>query len=334
MGTHPISLLPIGDTPGQPNRGHPRYTNRVHTRRTLLAAMTTAGFSLSSATPRVFAYEQWDVFSKTPLAGNPLAVFLDARGLTDANMLALARETNLSETTFIFPPESAERGWRVRIFTREQELPFAGHPVLGTANAIRSHLSKPAARLNLDLNAGVIPVEFSSDGFGEMLQPEPIFAESHPASAIAPLLGLTEADFDLAHPIKNVSTGRPNLIVMLRSLDAVRNAQVDWPAAARYFASGDKQRGFYLLTTETSAKSSRVHARKPTRAGDDPVTGSAAGCAAAYLVDQGIAKAGERVIIEQGSEVHRPGELYVSASGKQVRVGGYAVLVFEGRASF
>ena len=334
MGTHPISLLAFRNTPGRISRKPPRYSGSVYTRRTLLTMAATGFSSLSGAMPRVFAFEQWDVFSKTPLAGNPLAVFLDARGLTDANMLALARETNLSETTFIFPPESAERGWRVRIFTRDQELPFAGHPVLGTANAIRLHMLKPAARLNLDLNAGIIPVEFSSDGYGEMLQPEPIFAESHPASKIAPLLGLTEADFDPAHPIKNVSTGRPNLIVMLKSLEAVRQAQVDWPAAARYFASGDKQRGFYLLTMETNAKSARLHARKPTRAGDDPVTGSAAGCAAAYLVDQGIAKAGERVIIEQGAEVQRPGELYVTASGKEVRVGGYAVRVFEGRASF
>ena len=296
--------------------------------------MAASGSLLSrAATPRSFAYEQWDVFSKTPLAGNPLAVFLDARGLTDPEMQSLARETNLSETTFIFPPQS-ERGWRVRIFTRETELPFAGHPVLGTAMAIRSHMPKPPADLKLDLNAGVIPVDFGESGYGEMLQPEPVFAESHNVVAVAPLLGLSESDFDAKYPIKNISTGRPNLIVMLTSLDAVKRAQVDWPAAARYFASGDKQRGFYLLTREVLAKTSRVHARKPTRAGDDPVTGSAAGCAAAYLVDQGLAKSGERVVIEQGSEVQRPGELYVSAAGKNVRVGGYAVRIFEGRASF
>ena len=119
--------------------------------------MTAASGSFL-ASPRPFAYEQWDVFSKTPLAGNPLAVFLDARGLSDAEMMALARETNLSETTFIFPAKSAERGWRVRIFTREQELPFAGHPVLGTAMAIRAHMKKAVANLKLDLNAGIIPV--------------------------------------------------------------------------------------------------------------------------------------------------------------------------------
>jgi trans-2,3-dihydro-3-hydroxyanthranilate isomerase len=316
------------------------------TRRTVIAMAATGGSILSrAATPRTFAYEQWDVFTSTPLTGNPLAVFLDARGLSDADMLSLARETNLSETTFIFPRDSAtemERGVRVRIFTREQELPFAGHPVLGTAMAIRSHLEKPQAKLKLDLNGGIIPVEFESTAqgsYGEMLQPEPIFAETHRVSEIAPLLSLNETDFDADYPIRNISTGRPNLIVMLKSLDAVKRTQVDWPAAQRYFASGDRQRGFYLLTRETERKPSLMHARKPTRAGDDPVTGSAAGCAAAYLVERGLAKSGERVIIEQGSEVHRPGELHVSAvkSGSSittVRVGCYAIKVFEGRASW
>jgi trans-2,3-dihydro-3-hydroxyanthranilate isomerase len=318
------------------------------TRRTLLVLAAGGGGPLLSSpagTRRSYAYEQWDVFTSTPLTGNPLAVFLDARGLTDGDMLSLARETNLSETTFIFPRDAAtetERGTRVRIFTREQELPFAGHPVLGTAMAIRAHLSKPVSHLKLDLNGGVIPVDFESTpqgSYGEMLQPEPVFSETHNASAIAPLLALNETDFDTAFPIRNISTGRPNLIVMLKSLDAAKRAQVDWPAAQRYFASGDKQRGFYLLTRETERKTSRVHARKPTRAGDDPVTGSAAGCAAAYLVEHELSKSGERVIIEQGSEVHRPGELYVSAvktgsSISTVRVGGYAVRVFEGRANW
>jgi trans-2,3-dihydro-3-hydroxyanthranilate isomerase len=324
----------------------------MFTRRTLLimaAGGAGPGGSLivssHAATPRSYACEQWDVFTSTPLSGNPLAVFLDARGLTADDMLSLARETNLSETTFIFPRDPAtesQRGFRVRIFTREQELPFAGHPVLGTATAIRTHLPNAPATVRLDLDGGIIPVDFESTpqgAYGEMLQPEPIFAETHPVAAIAPLLALNNADFDAAFPIRNISTGRPNLIVMLKSLDAVKRAQVDWPAAQRYFASGDKQRGFYLLTRETEHKTSRVHARKPARAGDDPVTGSAAGCAAAFLVENGLAKSAERVIIEQGSEVHRPGELHVSAvkngsSISTVRVGGYAVRVFEGRATW
>jgi trans-2,3-dihydro-3-hydroxyanthranilate isomerase len=306
-----------------------------------MAATTPfAGFSAADAAPptRQFAYQQWDVFTSTPLAGNPLAVFLDARGLTDADMLAIARETNLSETTFIFPREAAiekERGTRVRIFTREQELPFAGHPTLGTAMAIRAGRTLP--RITLDLNAGPIPVTFEQTvrgAYGEMLQPEPVFAETHTIASIAGLMGLTSTDFDEAFPIENISTGRPNLIVMLKSLAAIAKAQPDWPAVQRYFANGDKQRGFYLMTRETLQSSARIHARKPSRAGDDPVTGSAAGCAAAYLVSHKLAKPEERVIIEQGSEVHRPGELFVTAGadGKSnVRAGGYAVQVFEGK---
>ncbi|HEY3740773.1 MAG TPA: PhzF family phenazine biosynthesis protein [Bryobacteraceae bacterium] len=286
----------------------------------------------------IYNYEQWDVFTSTPLTGNPLAVFLDARGLSDLQMLAIARETNLSETTFIFPRDAAieaERGIRVRIFTRSQELPFAGHPVLGTAMAIRMHLENPPEVVKLDLNGGLIPVTFEATAagiYGEMLQPEPILAEAHRVADIAPLLGLPESDFDATYPIHNISTGRPNLVVMLNSLSAVKRAQVDWNAVQH------QQRGFYLITQETERTSSRLHARKPTPNGDDPVTGSAAGCAAAYMVEYQLSKSAERVIIEQGSEVNRPGELYVSAerSGSvitKVHVGGYAVRVFEGRAT-
>ncbi len=299
-----------------------------------MAAAATAS-SVYSA-PRRYAYEQWDVFTKNALTGNPLAVFLDATGLSDSQMMAIARETNLSETTFVFPRDAkveAEKGTRVRIFTREQELPFAGHPALGTARALLMRSGKkPPAKIVLDLNAGPIPVLFEdAAGYGEMIQQDAINAETHEVSAIAPLLGLTAADFDTAYPIRNVSTGRPNLIVMLRSLAAIRKIQVDWNATAKYFSSGDKQRGFYLLTRETESKTARVHARKPGRTGEDPATGSAAGCAAAYLVETGIAKPNERVIIEQGSEMFRPSEIYVSAAGlKNVRVGGYCAKVFEG----
>jgi trans-2,3-dihydro-3-hydroxyanthranilate isomerase len=291
----------------------------------------TASIGVSFGAARRFAYEQWDVFTKNALTGNPLAVFLDARGLSDAEMLAIARETNLSETTFIFPRDAkteAEKGIRVRIFTREQELPFAGHPTLGTARALFARNGKK--KIVLDLNAGPIPVTFE-DGYGEMLQQDAVFAETHPVSAIAPLLGLPLDAFDTAYPIRNVSTGRPNLIAMLRSLNAIKSIAVDWSAVGKYFAQGDRQRGFYLLTRETESKSARVHARKPGRIAEDPATGSAAGCAAAYLVETGIAKKGERVIIEQGSELSRPSEIYVSADGaRNIRVGGYCAKVFEG----
>lgn len=295
-----------------------------------------AAFGMSAAAGRRFAYEQWDVFTKNALTGNPLAVFLDARGLSDPEMQAIARETNLSETTFVFPRDArteADKGVRVRIFTREQELDFAGHPTLGTARALFARSGrKVPAKLVLDLNAGPIPVTFEdAAGYGEMLQADAIFAETHDAAAIAPLLGLKPDDFDPAYPIRNISTGRPNLIAILRSIEVIRRISVDWNSTAQYFSAGDRQRGFYLLSRETEGKSARVHARKPGRSGEDPATGSAAGCAAAYMVATGIAKKGERVIIEQGSELLRPSEIYVTADGSSnVRVGGYCAKVFEG----
>ncbi|BDC51140.1 phenazine biosynthesis protein PhzF [Bryobacterales bacterium F-183] len=300
-------------------------------RRTVISTTLAAAASASAATaPAKRFYEQWDVFTQTRLTGNPLAVFLDATGFTDAQMLAIARETNLSETTFIFPKEP---GHRVRIFTREQELPFAGHPTLGTAAVLRAHTGKD--KITLRLNAGEFTVEFDKSGYGEMVQQDAVAAELHDVAAIAPLLGLSLDDFDTAYPIQNLSTGRPNLIVMLKSLVSLGKAAVNWPAAAQYFADGDRQRGFYLLTREVLNKQARVHARKPTRGGDDPATGAAAGPAAAYLVRNGIAKPNERVLIEQGTEIGRPSQIYVSADGlRNIRVGGYCVKAMEGSLLF
>jgi trans-2,3-dihydro-3-hydroxyanthranilate isomerase len=221
------------------------YSIGLHSRRTFFSMAVAAATSAYSP-PRRYVYEQWDVFTRTALAGNPLAVFLDATGLSDAQMLAIARETNLSETTFVFPRDGATeaaKGVRVRIFTREQELPFAGHPALGTARALLARKGgKTPAKIVLDLNVGPIPVMFEDPaGYGEMIQQDAVVAETHPAASIAPLLGLRTDDFVPAYPIRNVSTGRPNLMVMLRSLDAIRKIQVDWNAVAKYFATGDKQ---------------------------------------------------------------------------------------------
>lgn len=287
-------------------------------------------------TPRRYYYEYWDVFTRTPFKGNPLCVFLDARGLSDSEMLALARETNLSETTFVFPNN------RVRIFTPTEELPFAGHPTLGTAMALR----KPGDRgFVLHENIGPIPVRFEVPAeipetnpkreaefvFAEMTQTDPVFAESHPPETIARLLNLAPSDL-APSPIQTVSTGRPNLIVVLNSLKTLRSLNPDWPAIRSYLASGDPQRGFYFLAF---APGNAIHARKLSARSEDPVTGSAAGCAAAYLVLHGIAPPGKRFVIQQGADVHREGELHVTASIKDkkvvdVRVGGYCVRTFRG----
>jgi trans-2,3-dihydro-3-hydroxyanthranilate isomerase len=296
-----------------------------------LSLLAGAGAALHAGNARrQYQFEYWDVFTRQPLQGNPLCVFLDAQGLTDEEMLALARETNLSETTFVLPHN------QVRIWTPVEEYPFAGHPTLGTAMALRQPHMK---QIVLQEKIGPVPVDFEehADGFiyGEMLQPSPVFAEEHKAEDIARLLNMSAADFLNDAPILNVSTGRPNLIVMLKQLSTVKALKPDWARIHEYFAGGDVQRGFYFLTPETETREAKYHARKLTPRTEDPATGSAAGCAAAYFVKQGWVKPGERIRLEQGAETGRPSELFVSA-GKagdkidNVRVGGYAVRSFRG----
>ena len=283
---------------------------------------------------------QWDVFSRVPLEGNSLAVFFDARGLSDAEMQAIAREMNLSETTFIFPGESGperERGVRVRIFTTREELPFAGHPTLGTAFALRGQTG--AREVALDLNVGKIRVGFENEGdseaaFGEMTQIDPTFGEQHDREALAQALGIRVEDLDPSLPVQTVSTGVPFTITPIQSLTALQNLRIDLRRASEYM---EKAGGnfFYFVTRETVDVSSRLHARMFFYNGEDPATGSAAGCTAAWMVAHGVAQSEERVVIEQGIEIQRPSRIFVRASHRDnrivnVRVGGYAVEVMRG----
>jgi trans-2,3-dihydro-3-hydroxyanthranilate isomerase len=277
---------------------------------------------------RALRYEVWDVFTAKPFGGNPLGVFFDADGLTTEQMFALTREMNHSETTFV------TKDRKVRIFTATQELPFAGHPVLGTAFALqRRNPSEKTVMVNVP--QGAIPVTFSGST-AMMLQQKPEFRETHEAAVIAPMLGLKVEDLDAGYPIQNVSTGRPNLIVMVKTMAAMKGVRYNWAALTEYFAKGDVQRGIYLLTRDTIEKGSTVHARKITPRLEDPATGSAAGCAAAYLAKFGIAGSGQTVRMEQGHLMGRPSELLLSAvkagdgSVDQVQVGGSSVLVLEG----
>ncbi len=284
-----------------------------------------------SGAKRVLDYEVWDVFSDTPLLGNQLAVFFGSEGLDVPTMLAITREMNYSESTFV-------SGTKTRIFLKTEEIPFAGHPILGTAFALWNRGGRKAKRITLDCKIGPVPVDFDN-GVGMMTQPEPIFAEKHDHAAIAPLLGTSADQLDTSLPIQNVSTGRPNLIVMFKNLTGLRQVKYDWPAIDRYMASGDKQRAFYLLTRETVDKSRQFNARKILRVGEDPVTGSAAGCAIAWMVQHGLVESGKAVRIEQGTEIQRTGEAIVSAerqAGKvaNVKVGGKSVLVMRGKFEF
>ncbi len=288
---------------------------------------------------KTLAMTQWDVFSSNPLEGNSLAVFSDARGLTDEEMQAIAQEMNLSETTFIVPrdPETeSRRGVRVRIFTVQEELPFAGHPTLGTAFALRGKSSEKV--VTLDLNVGTVPVEFEENPgqptFGEMTQVNPVFGIQHERETLARATGLSSDDFDPTLPIETVSTGMPFTITPLKSLAVIQKLHVDLHRTDEYLQrSGGKF--LYFVTRETVDRAAHLHARMLFYNGEDPATGSAAGCAAAWMVTHGVAEPDRRVLIEQGIEMQRPSKIFVRASKDDnrivnVRVGGNAVEVMHG----
>ncbi|MGB9235442.1 MAG: PhzF family phenazine biosynthesis protein [Terriglobales bacterium] len=289
-------------------------------------------------TPRKFSSVQVDVFTDRALAGNALAVFRDGRGLSTEQMQAIARETNLSETTFVLPGDPAtekSRGTRVRIFTVQEELPFAGHPTLGTAFVLRGQSG--ASEVLLELNAGTVPVRFEDKPglptFGEMTQKNPEFDAIHDHAAVALATGLAASDFDDAAPIQTVSTGVPFTIAPVRSLKALQALRLDVARAAEYLGqSGGKF--FYFVSRETVDPKARLHARMLFYNGEDPATGSAAGCCSAWAVAHGVAASDEQILIEQGLEMHRPSSIFVRAAKHDnqivnVRVGGNCVEVFR-----
>jgi trans-2,3-dihydro-3-hydroxyanthranilate isomerase len=296
---------------------------------------------MSSA--RRLGFTQFDVFTSRPLEGNPLAIFPDARGLTDHDMQTIAREMNLSETTFIFPRDAAtekQRGVRVRIFSVQEELPFAGHPTLGTAFALRDGAS--TSEIRLDLNVGTIPVRFEEvhgqPSFGEMRQNDPVVGPIHEARAVAEATGIPLEDVDSQLPVQTISTGVPFTILPLCGLDAIQRLNINQKSAADYLAStGGKF--FFCVSRETVDPAARLHARMLFYNGEDPATGSASGCAAAWMVQHGVAQPEERVLIEQGVEMKRPSRIFVRASRSNdgvvnVRVGGNVVEVLRGELVF
>jgi trans-2,3-dihydro-3-hydroxyanthranilate isomerase len=282
---------------------------------------------------------QWDVFSSRQLEGNSLAVFSDGRRLSDAEMQSIAKEMNLSETTFVLPRDSnveRERGIRVRIFTVQEELPFAGHPTLGTAFALRAE--SEAKEIVLELNVGKVPVRFEDKAgepaFGEMTQIDPTFGIQHDRQAVAQATGLRVEDFDDSLPIETVSTGLPYTVAPLKSLHVIQNLQINLPRATEYLQRTGG-RFFYFVARETVDPKARLRARMLFYNGEDPATGSAAGCTAAWMVAHGVAQRDERVLIEQGLEMKRPSRIFVRAARTDnrivnVRVGGHSVEVMRG----
>jgi len=294
-----------------------------------------------------------DAFTTEPLGGNPLAVVMNTCALTTERMQAIAREFNLSETTFVERrPAEIERieGVRVRIFTPREELPFAGHPTLGTAAVLKSNAPETIQgdTVTLALEVGPVPVRFEVSNadvaglFGEMTQRDPEFGAELDPTIVARLAGLSADDLDPAMPPQVVSTGTAFAVVVLRTQAALERLKVNQDEATAWL----RERGarwFYVLAPALDEKSLdekldgvKFRARMQFYGGEDPATGSAAGCAIAYLVSRGAVASALRVHVRQGVEMGRPSDLFLSARKKftkvtDVRVAGSTVLVAKGQ---
>src|SRR5579859_7406432 len=252
-----------------------------------------------------------------------LAVYLDARELSDDEMQAIARETNLSETTFILPREpqlEADKGVRVRIFTTQEELPFAGHPTLGTAWVLQQQ--RKTAEITLELKVGKVPVHFEpreAKLYGEMRQRDPEFGNVFKREDVAACTNLSPNDFESALPIQAVSTGLAFVVVPLKSVGALSRLRLDLGKTEKYLERSEAK-FFYFLAPDSQAERPTMRSRMLFYNGEDPATGSAAGCAAAWMVKHGVAQPDHTVLIEQGVEMKRRSLLYVRAGREGDRV--------------
>jgi trans-2,3-dihydro-3-hydroxyanthranilate isomerase len=267
-----------------------------------------------------------DVFTDRPLTGNQLAVFTDAREIDDATMQALAREIGFSETTFVLPAESGG-DVRVRIFTPASELPFAGHPILGTAWVLAQPLQR--AVVQLETGRGVVPVTVERDPsgalvFGRMLQPVPVVAPYADADDLLAALGVSGSLL----PVETYDNGPLHAFVLLESREDVAALDPDLTALRELAVNASCVAG-----AGTSWKS-RMFA-PALGVSEDPATGSAAGPLVCHLCRHGLVPWGEEIEIEQGVEIGRPSQLFARADGAPdaidtVEVGGRAVIVARG----
>lgn len=283
-----------------------------------------------------------DVFAEKKYAGNQLAVFTDAGEISDKEMQLFAKEMNYSETTFVLSNKKRNGGYDVRIFTPAEEIPFAGHPTLGTAFVIQQEIiRKPVEKVILNLGVGQIPValSFSKGEVDElwMEQKHPEFGEVLDKSVIAKALTIEEEDIDERFPVQEVSTGLPFMIVPLKTLDAVKKARVDRAVFFDLIAKTEAKAPL-IFCPETYNSKNDLNCRVFVdyyNIPEDPATGSANGCLAGYLVKYRYF-AGTRihVRVEQGYEIGRPSLLYLKAEEKgeaiDVLVGGKVFKIAEG----
>jgi trans-2,3-dihydro-3-hydroxyanthranilate isomerase len=279
-----------------------------------------------------------DVFAEKKYAGNQLAVFRGAGELSSAEMQRLAREINFSESTFILADAPRSGGFDVRIFTPREEVPFAGHPTLGTAYIINQEmLQGKAGEVVLNLPVGQIPVTFSPDGYCRMKQIQPVFGPRHEAEILASILGLDVSEIDERFPVEEVSTGLPFFIVPLKTIAALRKAKVEH---GKYYEliKNTLAKGILVFCPETHEPGNDLSVRVFVDyfgVPEDPATGSGNGCLAGYLVKQRyFGTESIQVRSEQGYEMGRPSLLLLQAEahGAQIdiQVGGRCEVVARG----
>ena len=280
-----------------------------------------------------------DVFAEEKYAGNQLAVFRNTASMPPEMMQRLANEMHFSETTFIASDEEHGGGYDVRIFTPDDELPFAGHPTLGTAYVIaREIIKKPGVEVRLNLGVGQITVTVDGQsGVLWMRQKEPAFLRTFMAADLAGMLGIVPGDTDGRFPVEEVSTGIPFIMVPVKSLAAANAAYLDLRQFNAFF--GDKKpEGVLVFCPETLNKENSLHVRVFTRfpnVPEDPATGSGNGCLAAYLARHRYFDSPKVDIrVEQGCEMGRPSLLFLSSEDKggsiEVHVGGKVIPVAKG----
>ena len=324
-----------------------------------------------------YRFVQLDVFTAEAFAGNPLAVFPEAEGLTDEQMMKIAREMNLSETVFVLNGDSNQQSAngkqqavsstptvlrRLRIFTPVREIPFAGHPVVGTWNALAREGVVPIpeggsgwTRIHHEIGIGVLPVdiEFKDGAPVQVVMTQGKFEikgeidDAHERAELARALGLAIEDLDETLPIQTISTGLSFLAVPVRALADLGRCRVNAALLAEIYQRSGAT-GCEAFSRETiEIDEARAHARMfapGDNIAEDPATGSAAGALGAYLVHHGAAGAETvegrvRFIIEQGDFMHRPSRINIEVKGKpgaiaEVRVGGPSVVVAHGEVSF
>jgi len=280
-------------------------------------------------------FYQVDVFSNKLFGGNPLAVFLKGEDFKEEQLLQAAREMNLSETTFVFPPSHPDADFDVRIFTPEKEIPFAGHPTLGTAFVLKYTGLIPSTKNHslLNFKTGLVPVNIQDDGTISMQTPPgEILQTFSNTKEIAKSLGLKENNIEPGLPIQTVTTGFPALLVPINSLGALKEILLDLALLKPLLEEG-KADMIYPFTRQTFDQKNSIHARGFAPfigIPEDPGTGSVASALGYYLYEKNSKE--KSIIIEQGYEMTRPSNIFVEIDGKtkEIRIGGKVKLVFKG----